>query len=62
MRWILVECTVIHPTHAPADSYIARFYACVTQKRGKNKALVAAASMMLRVIFYLLKEKRKWKS
>ena len=53
---------MIHLAHAPADSYIARFYACAAQKRGKNKALVAAASMMLRVIFYLLKEKRKWKS
>ena len=53
---------MIHFAHASADSYIARFYACVAQKRSKNKALVAAASMMLRVIFYLLKEKRKWKS
>ena len=61
LRWILVECTLTHIVHAPTDSYIARFYARVAQKRGKSKSLVAAASKMLRVVFHLLKERRKWK-
>ena len=61
LRWILVECTLVHLAHVPADSYIARFYARVAQKRGKNKTLVATASKTLRVIFYLLKEKMEWR-
>ena len=56
-----MECTLTHIVHAPTDSYIARFYARVAQKRGKSKSLVAAASKMLRVVFHLLKEGRKWK-
>ena len=60
LRWIMVECTMTHIVHAPADSYVVQFYERVAQKRGKSKARVAAASKMLRVIFYLLKEKREW--
>ena len=40
------------------DSYIVRFYNRIEKKRGKNKARVAAASKMLRVIFHMLKENR----
>ena len=61
LLWWILECTLTHIVHAPTDSYIARFYARVAQKRGKSKALVAAASKMLHVIFHLLKEGRKWK-
>ena len=60
LRWVMVECTLTHLVHAPADSYIVKFYERVAQKRGKSKARVAAASKMLRVIFHLLKEKRDW--
>ena len=60
LRWIMVECTMTHINHAPADSYIVQFYERVAQKRGKSKARVAAASKMLLVVFHLLKEKREW--
>ena len=60
LRWVLVECTMTHINHAPEDSYIPRFYARVAQRRGKSKARVAAACKMLRVIFHLLQEGRKW--
>ena len=61
LRRILVECTMVHLRYAPADSYIVRFYNRIEKKRGKNKARVAAASKMLRVIFHMLKENRAWK-
>ena len=48
-----------HVTYARDDSYTARFYARVA-KRGKSKARVVAASKMLRVIFHLLREGRRW--
>ena len=55
-----MECTLTHIVHAPTDSYIARFYARVAQKRGKSKALVAAASKMLRIMYGMLKEGKEY--
>ena len=61
LRRVLVECTMVHLKYAPADSYIVKFYTRIEKKRGKNKARVAVASKMLRVIFHMLKENREWR-
>ena len=60
LRRILVECTMVHLRYASPDSVVG-FYKRIEKKRGKNKARVAAASKMLRVIFHMLKENREWR-
>ena len=40
------------------DSDVTKFYRCLAKKRGTSKAAVVAASKMLRVIYWMLKEKR----
>ena len=59
MRWLLVETIHTHVRYAP-DSDITKFYKRLAKKRGTSKAAVAAASKMLRVIYWMLKEKREF--
>jgi len=57
LRWVLTECVHTHAIHA-ANSDITKFYNRIKKKRGTSKAAVAASSKMLRVIYWMLKEKR----
>ena len=59
MRWLLVETIHTYVRYAP-DSDITKFYKRLAKKRGTSKAVVAAASKMLRVIYWMLKEKREF--
>ncbi len=54
LRWVLVESVHIHTRHAK-DSNITKFYKRLAKKRGTSKAAVAAASKLLRVIYWMLK-------
>lgn len=56
LRWVLVESVHIHARHA-TDSVITKFYKRLAKKRGTSKAAVAAASKLLRVIYWMLKYK-----
>ncbi len=57
LRWIMTECIHSHAKYAK-DSDVTKFYRRLAKKRGTSKAAVAAASKMLRVIYWMLKEKR----
>ena len=59
MRWILTECIHAHAIHAK-NSDITRFYNRIKKKRGSSKAAVAGASKILRVIYWMLKERREF--
>ncbi len=59
LRWVLVESIHTHVRHAE-NSDIAKFYKRLAKKRGTSKAAVAAASKLLRVIYWMLKEKREF--
>lgn len=59
MRGILTECVHNHVRYQK-DSNITRFYNRIATRRGKAKATVAAASKMLRVIYWMLKERREY--
>ena len=54
LRWVLVES--IH-THVRNDknSNITKFYKRLAKKRGTSKAAVAAASKLLRIIYWMLR-------
>ena len=49
-----------HVRYANDDSDITKFYRRLAKKRGTSKATVAAASKLLRVIYWMLKEKREF--
>ena len=58
LRWILTEAVHVHVRHT--DTNISRFYYKLAKKRGTSKATVAAAAKLLRVIYCVLAEDRKF--
>lgn len=61
LRWIITECTRTHVRTAN-DSNISRFYMRLARKKGNSVAAVAAASKLLRVVYWVMKEKREYYS
>lgn len=59
LRWVLTQCVHAHAIHAK-DSDITKFYNRIKNKRGSSKAAVAASSKILRVIYWMLKERREF--
>ncbi len=59
LRWVLTECAHTHAIHAK-DSDITKFYNRIKKKRDSSKAAVAASSKLLRVIYWMLKERREF--
>lgn len=59
LRWTLTECVHSHARYEK-ESNITRFYNRIAVRRGKAKATVAAASKMLRMIYWMLKERREY--
>ena len=57
LRWVLTECA--HAIHAK-NSDITKFYNRIKKKIGSSKAAVATASKLLRVIYWMLKERREF--
>ncbi len=54
LRWVLVEAVHSHVRYAK-NSTITNFYKRLAKKRGTSKAAVAAASKLLRIIYWMLK-------
>ncbi len=61
LRWILTECAKAH-IRTRRDSQLTRFYTRLAKRRGGSKATVAAASKLLRIVYWVLKEKRPYHS
>src|SRR5918996_2252115 len=60
LRWIMLECVRAH-IRLNKDSNITKFYIRLAKRRGNNsKAVVAAASKLLKVVYWVMKEKRKY--
>ena len=59
LRWILVECVRFHIKTQP-DSNITKFYYILVKKKGSAKATVAASSKLLRIVYWIMKEKREY--
>jgi transposase len=60
LRWVLVECAWNHLINAE-DTSLTRFFHRVARNRGKQKAAVATARKLLKVMYILLKEKREFR-
>lgn len=59
LRWILTECTHAHIRTAK-DSNVTKFYNKIARKKGKQKATVAAASKLLKIAYWVMKECREY--
>ncbi len=59
LRWILTECVHSY-VRTEKESNLAKFYLDLSKRKGKSKATVASASKLLRIIYWVLKEKRPY--
>jgi transposase len=59
LRWVLNQCTWVHVRNEPGGS-IALFYERLRRKKGHSKASVTASAKLLKVVFWVLKEKRPY--
>jgi transposase len=61
LRWIMLECVHVHiRTDKNSSSNITQFYTRLAKSKGNSKAAVAAASKLLKVVYWIMKEKRKY--
>jgi len=59
LRWILVECTQIHV--AKFDTRVTRFHNRLKYRVGEQKAVVASARKLCKIIFWMLTCKEGFK-
>lgn len=59
LRWILGQCTRVHMREEP-DGTVAAFYQRLARKKGDQKAIVAASAKLLKIVYWVLKEKRAY--
>jgi transposase len=59
LRWVMLECVHAHIRNEK-NSNIAQFYHRISKKKGNSKAAVAAASKLLKVVYWILKERRMY--
>lgn len=59
LRWIMLECVHAH-IRSEKNSNIAQFYYRMSKKKGNSKAAVAAASKLLKVVYWIMKERRTY--
>jgi transposase len=59
LRWIMLECARAH-IRTNKKSNITQFYTRLAKIKGNSKAAVAAASKLLKVVYWVMKEKRKY--
>ena len=59
LRWIMLECAHAH-IRTNKNSNITQFYTRLAKTKGNPKAAVAAASKLLKVVYWVMKEKRKY--
>ncbi|MGC8924364.1 MAG: IS110 family transposase [Candidatus Micrarchaeia archaeon] len=61
LRWVLNQCTWVHIRSEP-DGNIATFYRRLSKKKGNAKAIVAASAKLLKIIYWVLKDRRPYHS
>jgi transposase len=59
LRWIMLECVHAH-IRTEKNSNIAQFYYRIAKKKGNSKAAVAAAAKLLKVVYWIMKERRMY--
>jgi transposase len=59
LRWVLNQCTWVHVKNEP-EGNVARFYERLRRKKGHSKAMVAASAKLLKIVYWVLREKRSY--
>ena len=59
LRWIVSEDLHMYMRNDPGSS-ISKFYRRMSSRKGKSKALVASANKLLKVVYWILREKRSY--
>jgi transposase len=59
LRWIMVETARVAATH---DERMKQFYERVKHRRGDQKAIIAVANKMLKIIWFMLTRKEPYQS
>ncbi|MGC8896547.1 MAG: transposase, partial [Candidatus Bathyarchaeia archaeon] len=59
LRWVMVECARVAVVH---DARLGEFYERVRRRRGEQKALVAVACKMLKIIWFMLTRREPYQS
>ena len=59
LRWILTECVQIHVSRY--DTQLTRFYRRLVKRVGKQKAVIATARKLTKIIYWMLKNKEPFK-
>src|SRR5215813_8126228 len=59
LRWIMLECLHAHIRN-DNNSNITKFYHRISKKKGNSKAAVAAASKLLKIVYWVMKENRTY--
>jgi transposase len=57
LRWIMLECVHAHIRNEK-NSNVAQFYHRISRKKGNSKAAVAAASKLVKIVYWIMKERR----
>ena len=61
LRWMMGQCARAH-IRAEPDGTVAVFYDRIRRKKGDQKAIVAASAKLLKIVFWVLKERRVYHS
>lgn len=61
LRWIVGQCTRVNVRTDP-EGRLALFYNRLARKKGDQKAVVAASAKMLRIVYWILREKQPYHS
>lgn len=61
LRWCLNQCVRAHMRAEPEGS-VAVFYEKLRRKKGHGKAIVAASVKLLKIVYWVLREKREYQS
>jgi transposase len=59
LRWVLNQCAWVHVRNQP-DGSVASFYRRLRVKKGHAKAMVAASVKLLKIVYWVLREKRAY--
>jgi transposase len=58
----MLECVHAHiGQSSEKNSNIAQFYYRIARKKGNSKAAVAASAKLLKVVYWIMKERRTYK-
>ncbi|MGH2638986.1 MAG: transposase [Rhabdochlamydiaceae bacterium] len=61
LRWALNQCTRVSVRTEP-DGKLAKFYNRLRAKKGDGKAITAVSANMLKIVYWVLKERREYYS